>query len=80
MKPKSLKSEGSSKPDPTDGEVRAILLDAVVKAGGTPAAYAFHKTDVLPTDDNEKNISRDRLRAWSRAIQEYHALMAVSIK
>ena len=77
MKPKSLKSERSSKSEPTDAEVRAILLDALVKAGGNPAAaYAFHKTGVLLTDDNEMNISRDRLRAWNRAIQEYHALKA----
>jgi hypothetical protein len=77
MKPKRLKSERSSRSEPTDAEVRAILLDALVKAGGTPAAaYAFHKTGVLLTDDNEKNISRYRLQAWNRAIQEYHALTA----
>jgi hypothetical protein len=63
MKPKSLKSERSSRPEPTDAEVRAILLGALVKAGGTPAAaYAFYKTGMLLTDDNEKNISLDRLR------------------
>lgn len=81
MKPKSLNSDASSKSEPTDAEVRAILLDALVKAGGTPsAAYAFHKTGVLLTGDNEKNISRDRLRAWNRAIQEYHALTAGSVQ
>lgn len=77
MKPKILNSKASSKAEPTDAEVRAILLDALVKAGGTPAAaYAFHKTGVLLTEDNEKNISRNRLMAWNRAIEEYHALMA----
>lgn len=77
MKPKGIRYERVSRSSPTDAEVRAILLDALVKAGGTPAAaYAFHKTGVLLTDDNEKNISRNRLRAWNRAIQEYHALVA----
>jgi len=77
MKPKRLDSEASLKPEPTDAEVRTILLDALVKAGGTSAAaYAFHKTGALLTEDNEKNISRDRLMAWNRAINEYHTLLA----
>ena len=62
-------------PEKTDAEVKAILTEAMADAGATPAAvYAFHKTGVLLTEDNEHRFLPEQLRAWSDAIDEYEAL------
>jgi hypothetical protein len=61
----------------TDNEVKAILTQAMVKAGATAAAiYAYNKTDVILTMDNEDRLPRQHLRAWDAAINEYHLLIA----
>jgi hypothetical protein len=61
----------------TDAEVKAIIRLAMVEAGATAAAvYAYHKTDVTLTMDNEDRIPPERLRAWNAAINEYHRLFA----
>jgi hypothetical protein len=63
------------KPKLSDADVQAILTRAIADSGTTPAAvYAFHKTGVILTDGNEKQIAPERLRAWNAAINEYNAL------
>ena len=53
----------------------AILTEAMADSGATPAAvYAFHKTGVILTEDNESRVSPERLQAWNEAIEEYEAL------
>ena len=65
------------RPEMTDAEVKAIIRLAMVEAGATAAAvYAYHKTDVILTMDNEDRIPPERLRAWNAAINEYHRLIA----
>lgn len=62
-------------PEKTDAEVKAILTEAMADSGATPAAvYAFHKTGVLLTEDNEHRFLPEQLRAWNDAIEEYKAL------
>jgi len=51
-------------------EVRAIITQAMVVAGTTPAAiYAYFKTDVILTMEKEDRIPLQRLRAWNAAIE-----------
>jgi hypothetical protein len=67
--------EDSGIPEKTGAEVNAILTEAMAESGATPAAvYAFHKTGVYVTDENEGTLSPERLRAWSDAIDEYELL------
>jgi hypothetical protein len=62
-------------PGMKDDEVKAILTQAMADSGATPAAvYAFHKTGVLLTENNESRFSPEQLRAWNEAIEEYKAL------
>ena len=65
------------RPEMTDAEVKAILTEAMVEAGATAAAvYAYHKTDVILTMDNEDRLPPERLRVWNAAINEYRQLIA----
>ena len=49
----------------------------MVEAGAEAAAiYAYNKTDVILTMDNEDRLPRQHLRAWDAAINEYHLLIA----
>lgn len=42
----------------TDAELKEILTQAMVEAGATSAAvYAYHKTDVILTMDNEDRLT-----------------------
>lgn len=59
----------------SDAEVKAIVTQAMADSGATPAAvYAFHKTGVYVTSDNESRWSPEQLRAWKYAIEEYDSL------
>jgi hypothetical protein len=63
----------------TDAEVKSILMQAIVDAGATaPAIYAYHKTEVILTSDNDAMIAPERLRAWNAAVNEYRQLVARS--
>jgi hypothetical protein len=68
-------NRGTANPQKTDAEAKAILVQAMADCGATPAAvYAFHKTGVILTEDNESRFSPEELRAWNDAIEEYEAL------
>jgi hypothetical protein len=59
----------------SDDEVKAILTQAMADSDATPAAvYAFHKTGVYLTSDNESRWSPEQLHAWNDAIEEYGSL------
>ena len=62
-------------PEKTDAEIQAILTEAIADSGATPAAvYAFHKTGIYLTAENESELSPEQLRAWEDAIEEYEVL------
>jgi hypothetical protein len=64
-----------SNPQQTDAEVMAILTQAMADVGATPAAvYAFHKTGVYLTDENESTLSPGRRSAWNEAIEEFNGM------
>ncbi len=64
-------------PEPTDAEVRAILISAMAEVGADPALiYAFQKTGVYVCEENERRLSERKLAAWSGAIDEYHSALA----
>lgn len=60
------------KPDLSDAEVRAILVSAMADVGADPAlVYAFQKTGVYVCDENEKQLPKEKLRAFDEAVDEY---------
>ena len=68
------KSRHKLKPSPTDAEVRAILVQAMVDVGADPAVvYAFQKTGVYICDENEKQLPKESLKAFDGAVDEYFA-------
>jgi transcriptional/translational regulatory protein YebC/TACO1 len=69
------------KPDLSDAEVRAILMNAMAEVGADPAlVYAFQKTGVYVCEENEKSLSEGSLRAFDAAVDEYHAALARPIQ
>lgn len=75
MPHKHIEGRKQRRPELTDAEVKAILTQAMVEAEATGAAvYAYHKTDLLPT--NKDRLPPERLRAWNAAISEYFQLFA----
>jgi hypothetical protein len=63
--------------EPSDAEVRAILVQAIADVGGDPALiYAFRKTGVYVCHENEKDLPLPKLKAFNAAVEEYHALQA----
>ena len=70
-----MKRPMERKPEMSDAELKAILTQSMVDAGVTGAAvYAYHKTGVILTSDNEGDC--ERLRAWNSAVNEYNAVIA----
>ena len=62
------------KPEPTDAEVRDILVHAMADVGADPAlVYAFQKTGVYVCDENEKRLPKEKLKAFDGAVDEYLA-------
>ena len=50
--------------EPTDAEVRAILIAAMAEVGADPALiYAFQRTGVYVCEENERRLSK---QAWQR--------------
>jgi len=77
MSRKLSERQKERRPEMTDAEVKAILTQAMVEAEATAeAVYAYHKTDVILTMDNEDRLPPERLRVWNAAINEYHQLIA----
>lgn len=72
-----MKRTMERKPEMSDTELKAILTQSMVDAGVTGAAvYAYHKSGVILTSDNEHRLPRERLRAWNSTVNEYNALTA----
>jgi len=64
------------KPEPTDAEVRAILVNAMADVGADPAlVYAFQKTGVYVCDENEKRLPKEKLKAFDGTVDEYLAAL-----
>jgi hypothetical protein len=77
MAGKHIERRADGRRDMTDGELKAFLTEAMIEAGATAAAiYAYHRTDVILTSDNEHRLPPERLRAWNAAINEYYRLTA----
>ena len=56
----------------SDAEVRDILVHAMADAGADPAfVYAFQKTGVYLCEENEKRHSKEKLKAFESAVDEY---------
>jgi hypothetical protein len=67
---------GNVKPEPTDAEVRDILVHAMADVGADPAlVYAFQKTGVYVCDENEKTLPKEKLKAFDGAVDEYLAAL-----
>ena len=65
------------KPEPSDAEVRAILVQAMADVGADPAlVYAFQKTGVYICEENEKCLPTAKLKAFDGAADEYFAALA----
>jgi hypothetical protein len=61
----AILDERKAKPDLTDAEVYDILVHAMADVGADPAlVYAFQKTGVYVCDENEKSLSKDKLKAF----------------
>ena len=64
-------------PEPSDAEVRTILVSAMADVGADPALiYAFQKTGVYVCEENEQRLSRSQLAAWNGAVDEYYRTLA----
>ena len=67
----------NSTPEPSDAEVRTILVSAMADIGADPALiYAFQKTGVYVCEENEQRLSRSKLAAWNGAVDEYYRTLA----
>jgi hypothetical protein len=70
----SILGERSNRTEPTDAEVRDILVHAMADVGADPAlVYAFQKTGVYVCDENEKRLPKEKLKAFDGAVDEYLA-------
>jgi len=57
--------------EPTDAEVRAILIAAMAEVGADPALiYAFQRTGVYVCEENERRLSKQARAAWNVAVDE----------
>ncbi len=65
------------KPNLSDAEVRAILVNAMADVGADPALVnAFQRTGVYLCHENEKRLSQNSLQAFDAAVDEYYAALA----
>jgi len=63
-------------PEPSDAEVRDILVHAMADVGADPAlVYAFQKTGVYICDENVKRLPKASLKAFDGAVDEYFAAL-----
>ena len=63
--------------EPSDAEVRTILVSAMADVGADPALiYAFQKTGVYVCEENEHRLSGSQLAAWNGAVDEYYRTLA----
>ncbi len=53
-------------------KLQSQMIEAMVAAGVEPAKiYAYHKTGLLPTNDNLHLLSKEDIEQWKAAIAEY---------
>jgi hypothetical protein len=65
--------------EPTDAEVKAILISAMAEVGADPALiYAFQQTGVYVCAENEHRLSKRAMAAWHAAVDEYHRTLATA--
>ena len=51
-------------------------MNAMAEIGADPAlVYAFQKTGVYMSEENEKRLSQSSLRAFDAAVDEYYAAL-----
>ena len=63
--------------EPTDTEVRAILIAAMAEVEADPALiYAFQRTGVYVCEENERRLTKRARAAWNLAVDEYHEALA----
>jgi hypothetical protein len=63
--------------EPSDAEVRAILVSAMAEVGADPALiYAFQRTGAYVCEENERRLSRSQLAAWNGVVDEYYETLA----
>jgi hypothetical protein len=63
--------------EPSDAEVRAILVSSMAEVGADPALiYAFQETGVYVCEENVRRLSPSQLAAWSGAVDEYYRTLA----
>jgi len=64
------------KREPSDAEVRDILVHAMAEVGADPAlVYAFQKTGVYFCEENEKSLPKQKRKAFDGAVDEYFAAL-----
>jgi hypothetical protein len=63
----------ADKPTPiSDGQYEQAMIDAMVAADIPPELiYAFKRTGRLVTERNKRLLTREELREWDEAIDEY---------
>ena len=66
----------TKRPELSDAEVCEILVNAMAEVGADPAmVYAFKKTGVYVSDENEQGLPEKSLKAFSGAVDEYFAAL-----
>jgi hypothetical protein len=64
------------KPELADEEVRAILVQSMADVGADPVlVYAFQKTGVYIFEENQQRLSKEKLKAFDGALDEYFAAL-----
>jgi len=59
--------------------VERVIQDELVKLGASPERiYAFEKTGILVTEENEHQIPPEELKKWDEAIKEFRRSQAVT--
>jgi hypothetical protein len=72
----AVRKKAKCKSDLSDSEVRSILVKAMADVGADPAlVYAFQKTGVYICEENEKRWSKQSLKAFDGAVDEYFAAL-----
>ena len=70
----SLKKRQKRNQNPSDAEVREVLVQAMADVGADPAlVYAFQKTGVYVSEDNENTLPKDDLKRFYAAVEEYYS-------
>lgn len=56
-------------------EIESVIEKELVKLGASPETiYAYEKTGILVSGDNENQVAPEELQRWTAAVQEYRKL------